>query len=150
VIDVLFNEKEKILRIHEKWIDFEVAFRLSQKQPGEDLSFLCDHVAEDLIQLTLNAIQRPLQLPLTSCMKLRREAHERTQQRPQLIKVSRIKRSNELEVSWTGNGASTQYHVILHRVCTCRSKKDDLLHKFGRFNKAVPISLFAKYNSSVS
>jgi hypothetical protein len=161
-IDLLFKEEEKVLLVHEKWANFETihqtfsceTFRLSQRQSGKDFPFLCDHIAEDLIELTLNDIQGPLQLPPTRCMELRRKARERIQQTPRLIKVSRTNHPNELEVSWIGNesglisqtyGSSIQYHVMLHRMSTCRSKKNNLLHKIGMFSKGLLISLFIKY-----
>lgn len=149
-IDLLFNEAEKTLRVHEKWTDYKKihlqtfsceVFRLSQEQPRDDLAFLCDHIAEDLVELALNDIQRPLQLAQPRCFEIRREARERIQQTPRLTNVSQTNQPNELEVSWTSNesgliskayGANIRYHVTLHRVETCWSRRDNLLHKTGK------------------
>lgn len=147
-IDLIFREEEKVLRIHEKWIDFwrihedtscEVS-RLARERPVQMESFYCDHVVEDLFELALNDIRSPLELDQSEYVTLRRIARERIQQTPQLVHVFKTGRANELGVSWTGNeseiiskkyGANIQYHVTLHRMSTCRSKKGELLHQLG-------------------
>jgi len=147
-IDLLFRKEENLLRIHEKWINFqnihEVAsceiFRLTRERPGEMEAFLCDHVVEDLFELALDDIRGPLDLDHAECVVIRRVARERIRQMPRLIKVSTTGLDNELEVSWIGNesgivslkyGADIRYHVTLHKVSTCGLKKDELLHRVG-------------------
>lgn len=147
-IDLLFREEEKLLRIHEKWINFQrihegascEVSRLAQEQPVEMEAFSCDHVVEDLFELALNDIRGQLKLTPSESVTLRRVARERIQQIPRLINVSRTGQANELEVSWTGNecgiiskkyGTNIRYHVTLHKVSTCWPKKDELLHQAG-------------------
>jgi hypothetical protein len=149
-IDLLFRKEEKLLRVHETWIDFQrihnaascEVFRLTRERPIETEAFLCDHVVEDLFELALNDIRGPLELDQSECVLLRRVARERIRQMPRLIKVSRTGLANELEVSWTGNesgivskkyGGDIWYHVTLHKMSTCRLKKGELLHQAGAY-----------------
>jgi hypothetical protein len=149
-IDLLFREKGKLLRVHEKWIDFQRIHegtscemsRLARERPVEMEAFSCDHVVEDLFELTLNDIRGPLKLDHSESVILRRVARERIQQIPRLIKVFRTGRANELEVSWTGNesgiiskkyGANIRYHVTLHKRSTCWSKNGELLHQASTY-----------------
>jgi hypothetical protein len=117
--------------------------RLARERPVEMEAFSCDHVVEDLFELALNDIRGPLKLDRSESVKLRRLARERIQQIPRLIKVFRTGRANELEVSWTGNesgiiskkcGANIRYHVTLHKMSTCWSKKGELLHRTGTYS----------------
>jgi hypothetical protein len=150
-IDLLFRKEENLLRIHEKWVNFqgihEVAsceiFRLTRGRPGEMEAFLCDHVVEDLFELALDNIRGPLDLGQAECVAIRRVARERIRQMPRLIKVSQTGLANELEVSWIGNesgivsktyGADIQYHVTLHKMSTCGSKRNQLLYHIGKCN----------------
>jgi hypothetical protein len=149
-IDLLFRKEEKLLQVHEKWVDFQrvheaascEVFRFMQEQPIEMQAFFCDHVVEDLFELALNDTRGSLELDQAKCVRLRRVARERIRQMPRLIKVSRTVNANELEVSWTGNesgmvskmyGADIRYYIILHRMNTCSSKKGALLHQAGTY-----------------
>ena len=149
-IDLLFREEENLLRVHEKWIHFQrihegascEVSRLARERSVEMEAFSCDHIVEDLFELALNDIRGALKLDRSECVTLRRVARERIQQIPRLIKVFRTGRANELEVSWTGNesgiiskkyGANIRYHVILHKVSTCWSKRGELLHQAGTY-----------------
>ena len=106
-------------------------------------AFSCDHVVEDLFELTLNDIRGPLKLDQSEYVTLQRVARERIQQIPRLIEVFRTGRANELAVSWTGNesgvisktyGANIWYHVILHNARTCCLKRSALLHHAGTYS----------------
>jgi hypothetical protein len=147
-IDLLFEKEECLLRIHENWINFrrihEVAscevFRLARGRPLETEAFFCDHIAEDLFELALDDIRGALELDLAECAILRRVARERIRQMPRLVKVSKTRLANELEVSWIGNesgivsekyGANIRYHVTLHKMSSCKQKKAELLRQVG-------------------
>ena len=146
-IDLLFRDEEQLLRIHEKWIDFQRIHegdscemsRLARDRLVEMEAFSCDHVVEDLFELVLNNIRRPLKLDQSESVTLRRIARERIRQIPRLTKVSRTGRPNELEVSYESMiiskkyGANILYHVTLHKKKTCWSKKGELLHQAGTY-----------------
>jgi len=147
-IDMLFSVQEGLLRVHQKWADFQrihqdagcEVFDLSQERPMDGGAFSCDHVVEDLFELTLNQVREPLELSQSECVILRRTARERIRQMPRQIKVSSTGRAHELEVCWTGNesgivfknyGVHIHYHVSLHKTSTCASKNEELLYQGG-------------------
>lgn len=148
-IDVLVDSEEKLLKVHDKWLDFskiheDTACEFSKATNGqleeEETLFLCDHIIHDLLRLVLDELSGPLELHPRSCSALRNEAAMRLQQLPRHIEMSAPEAGQSIVVSWAANyshlfserfGAHLEYSVILHKMSTCAAKRDDLLYHVG-------------------
>lgn len=150
-IDVLFNNEEKLLKVHDKWLDFsriheDTTCDFSQATSGqleeEETLFCCDHIIHDLLRLALDELRGPLGLQPGTCSALRNEAAMRLQQLPRDVQMSAPESGSSIVVSWAPNhsrlfskrfGAHLTYNVILHKMSTCADRRGDLLYHVGKF-----------------
>ncbi|KAH8658185.1 hypothetical protein BX600DRAFT_514696 [Xylariales sp. PMI_506] len=154
-IDLLNKINEQRLLIHEKWLDFEQSHQdtscdfalLSRDRPPETDQFSCDHIVEDLIELCLKDIRRPLRLSHTKCASIRRVVRDCIPQMPRGIKISSTS-AKELVVTWRGNEsgvvaenykADILYYVILHKMSSCQKRFDERIHGTDGDGDELPI-----------
>ncbi|KIW86756.1 uncharacterized protein Z519_12669 [Cladophialophora bantiana CBS 173.52] len=137
-LEIAFNHTEKQVLVHAKWLQFLTAhkmgpcevLRLTDDGQLDEEAFFCDHVVEELFNSLLSIIGRE---QLTD---VRRTMREQLRLMPRLVQVIPTKSPNELEVRWIGNGGlmstyysrNIRYLVTLHRVTSCQSRSNDLLH----------------------
>jgi hypothetical protein len=161
-IDLIYNHQQKSIQIHQKWIDFEKshenvscdAFSMREDRNTERDLFFCDHIVEDLFELTLAAVSGALSLPQMRSWILRRTARQLMQRMPRMVRVSRTTIPNQLKVTWTGNESSSisktyakniRYVIILHKMSTCQSKRWTFLNVDGKCIPGYLFSLTLKY-----
>jgi hypothetical protein len=145
-LDIGFNNTEKLVLVHAKWLQFQTAHRMGPCEAllladdgrlGEE-AFICDHVVEQLFESLIGVSGRG------QPHALRRTMREQLRLMPRLVQVNPTKSPNELEVRWIGNegglvstyyNRSIRYLVILHRVTSCQSRSNDLLlyHQAGMY-----------------
>jgi hypothetical protein len=136
-IDLVYNHEQKLIKIHEKWIDFEKSHKdvscdaLSMRENGNEESdlFSCDHIVDDLFELVVGAVRDALPLSQKQCWILRSTARQLLHRMPRMVRLSRTATPNQLKLTWTGNESSfisktfakhIRYVVILHNRSTCR------------------------------
>lgn len=149
-IDILFEEDKGCLLIHEKWLDFTKAHEntsceialLARDRPLHDVPFSCDHIVEDLFELVMNDVRRALKFSHAEASTIRGFVRERIPQMPRGIKVIAPNEAGVLEVTWKGNesgviaenyGREIEYHVTLHKMSSCATKKSDLIQLYGKW-----------------
>ncbi|KAH8881903.1 hypothetical protein GQ53DRAFT_734671 [Thozetella sp. PMI_491] len=147
-IDLLYEEEERQLLIHNRWLDFEQvhenssceASRLAKEKPLATIQFSCDHVVEELFELIVQDLVKALKLDYAEGIAIRRHARERIPQMPRAIEISKAAEGGALVVSWRGNecgvladtyGADILYDVTLHKWRTCFHKHGDLVQRVG-------------------
>ncbi|KAK5045994.1 hypothetical protein LTR84_008780 [Exophiala bonariae] len=143
-IDLLYEAKCQTLRIHEKCTKFEEVHEdsscdveaFSKYFPTKEDDFLCDHVAEDLVERVLDKVRGSLGMTLTESRALRRKARSYIRSMPRQVTVKVTANANELVVQWIGNegsfvfqkcGSDILYLVTLHMASTCDMRKAHLL-----------------------
>lgn len=139
-VNSAFNDKEKQVLIHAKRLQCQTAhsmgpcemLRLADDGRYGGEAFFCDHLVEELFESFVAMNIRG------SSAKMGRTMREKLQLMPRLVQVTPTESPNELEVRWIGNEGglmsalyshSIRYFVILHRVTSCQSRSNDLLHK---------------------
>lgn len=144
-IDLLYQADRHVLRIHQKWIYIMQAHEhltcevvaFPKNSPANEDEFLCDHVAEDLLELVIDEVRGALKITPADSATLRQKARSCIRSIPRRVTVKATASADELEVCWIGNesgivsekyGADIQYLVALHRSSTCEARKDQLLH----------------------
>ncbi|KIW19323.1 hypothetical protein PV08_03617 [Exophiala spinifera] len=147
-IDVLFQNDNNLLRIHDKWLEYSKVHQNRQcslfeakngKLSSEDI-FLCDHAVNDLIEMFLRELHGPLKLDHEEYQAIRSRSATKLQEMPRDVHVSSTRNRDELLVSWAGAqsrafldkyGEFVNYSVTLHKMSTCETKKDALLYTGG-------------------
>lgn len=153
-LDFLYLPADRVLMVHEKWLDFEVIHKtascqLSQVhtlQPVLSEVFFCDHIVIELYGLILPEVIRRLSLTRSRSVDLERslrsEVQRKLQQMLRDIRVSTTQRGGELKVSWLDgeSGLLSKYfpdadiHVTLHAMISCSGSRHDLVHQEGEPN----------------
>ena len=149
-IDLVFVASSRLLRIHQKWINFEATHQNSSceavsfsydSSPHLD-EFLCDHVVEDLLELIINEVRGSLSMTPAECRTFRHESRLCMRSMPRRVTVKATTKASELEIRWVGNesgivsetyGADIQYLVALHKSRTCEAEKDRLVNRWGKW-----------------
>lgn len=147
-IDLMFVAEEKLLRVHEEWLDFERIhgyteceyYQLRQAHQVDKDFFMCDHVAQELLETALDEIRGPLELSQGECVALRSKVEKRIRQMPRLIETYRIG-VDQLGVSWIYNESTILsemtntdilYQVVLHSTRTCTDKGSAIVDLDGK------------------
>ncbi|KAI1608580.1 hypothetical protein EDD36DRAFT_469459 [Exophiala viscosa] len=149
-VDVLVDNEEKVLQIHDKWLDFARIHEGAacdffhaidgQLKEEEENIFFCDHIIQDLLRLALDELSGPLGLHPSSCSGLRNTAAMKLQRLPRHIQLSAPDSGLGIVVTWAVThsglfsekyGGNFTYHVILHNMSTCALKRSDLLNNIG-------------------
>ncbi|KAJ9156285.1 C-5 cytosine methyltransferase [Pleurostoma richardsiae] len=146
-LDLIYKEEEKFILLHSKWLDFDETHKQvfcdfsELSQEVEMRGFSCDHVVEDLIELVIGEVDGALGIAPAEAKTIRQLARERIRQTPRRVSVSPTPKCGELQVRWVGNESGIVardhpskifYDVILHRISSCREKREQLLYQCSR------------------
>lgn len=141
-IDVIFDSHRNVLKIHQRWLDFNAVHRtpcrdlLSSKVAEQEGSFFCDHVVEELIKISLPQITRPVAVPRGIENTILRQIRNSLRYMPHSIKVIQTSQRGCLMITWEDNetesfrkhpASKDLYHVVLHEE-NCVDAKAELLH----------------------
>lgn len=141
-VDVQHNSEQNALEISDKWLCFDAIHRqepCAVANMEADIlsrnSFICDHIAESLLELVL------YQLGFGHLIRSRRRRFvEKLRQMPREITAEQGQNAKEIVITWkdgathlfsTVLGKNIQYHVTLHEE-KCWDKASDLLHESGK------------------
>ena len=139
-VNLSYDEEHKVLRVQQRWADYtsihaESPCDLSRgniERTAASDTFLCDHVAEELVELAIDALRDPLSLDQAEYWTLRRHSRENIHQMPRKVQLSPTDCAGQLRVSWLANDggaipkeldADASYTVILHRTNGCNADR---------------------------
>ena len=150
-ISALFDEFCGVLRIHERWVEYQHVQK-DVKELDRKESYVRQDVYQvpetstndrgwedllelmwvELLELVLDEIGRSLEFDKRSKCRLVRMARHRMGQMPRNVAASKNGYAQELEVNWTGiehkSENQARYRIVLHRASTCGPKHDTELH----------------------
>lgn len=146
-VDCIFDNETRILKIHHWWLDFSAIRKKSQcrdhfptEMSRSNSPFLCDHIIEELLRLSLSEIFKPSIPSREWTNAFLRQVRFFLRYMPHSIKSIQELKSGLLKITWEDNetefirrslASGTLYHIILHEE-TCLHKSDLLHDATGR------------------
>lgn len=150
-MDLLYEPEKQILRVHEKWLNFEdihstascYLYRSATNQSITPETLFCDHIIEEIYAMALSDVMKDVDLRQNHAILVKRflqnEVHDKLQQIPRGVNVNPTDNGGELEVLWLSNESplvsklllDTKVHITLHRENTCFRERSNVLHGQG-------------------